>query len=58
MDPYSLSRAERILFGTPVGAEIEVEVLRDGQVRRSVVHVDEDPGSRLERIQRTARASG
>lgn len=58
MDPYSLSRAERILFGTPVGAEIEVEVLRDGQVRRSVVHVDEDPASRLERIQRTARASG
>lgn len=58
MDPYSLSRAERILFGTPVGADIAVEVLRDGQVRRSVVHVEEDPVSRAERIQRTARAAG
>jgi len=58
MDPYSLSRAERILFGTPVGADIEVEVLRDGHVRRSVVHVEEDPASRTERIQRAARAAG
>jgi hypothetical protein len=37
LDPYSLARAERILFGTPVGADVEVEVLRvgDGHLHRT-----------------------
>jgi S1-C subfamily serine protease len=60
LDPYSLARAERILFGTPVGADVEVEVLRvgDGHLHRTVVHVIEDPYTRAEREARGRQPLG
>jgi S1-C subfamily serine protease len=57
-DPYSRARAARILFGTRVGADVEVELLRDGQVVRSVVHVIEDPYTKAEREARSRRPLG
>jgi serine protease Do len=58
LDAYSLARADRILFGTPVGGQVEVEILGDGQLRRVVVHVVEDPGTRAEREARYRRRLG
>jgi serine protease Do len=55
LDPYSIARAERILFATPVGATITVELLGDGQLHRKVVQVIEDP---IARAKREARARG
>jgi serine protease Do len=57
-DPYSRARAERILFGTPVDADVTVEFLRDGQMHRTVVHVIEDPYTRAERERRAHPAAG
>lgn len=56
LDAYSLSRAERILFGTRVGSSIEVELLRDGQLHRILVHIAEDPSAQAAR--RARRRSG
>jgi serine protease Do len=58
LDAYSLARADRILFGTPVGGQVEVEILGDGQLRRVMVHVVEDPGTRAEREARHRRRLG
>jgi serine protease Do len=58
LDPYSLARAERILFGTLVDSEIQVMLLRDGQLLRAMVHVIEDPYARAEREARGRRPVG
>jgi serine protease Do len=58
LDAYSLARADRILFGTPVGGEVEVEILGAGQLRRVMVHVVEDPSTRAEREARHRRRLG
>ena len=58
LDPYSRARAERILFGTPVGAKISVQLLRDGQLVERVVDVIEDPYTRAEREARSRRPLG
>jgi serine protease Do len=57
-EPYSRARAERILFGTPVDADVTVEFLRDGQMHRTVVHVIEDPYTRAERERRAEAPPG
>ncbi len=57
-DPYSRARADRILFGTPVDADVTVEFLRDGQMHRTVVHVIEDPYTRAERERRAHPSPG
>jgi serine protease Do len=57
-EPYSRARAERILFGTPVDADVTVEFLRDGQMHRTVVHVIEDPYTRAERERRAHPTPG
>ncbi len=54
LDPYSKARAERILFGTSADSDVPVEVLRDGHLRRAVIHVIEDPQSRADREARGA----
>jgi serine protease Do len=58
LDPYSQARAARILFGTRVGADVDVELLRDGQVVRTVVHVVEDPTTKAAREARARRPLG
>jgi len=58
LDPYSQARAARILFGTRVGEDVGVELLRDGQVVRTVVHVIEDPNTEAARAQRGRRPLG
>ena len=56
LDAYSLARAERILFGTRVGSSIEVELLRDGHLRRVLVHIAEDPSAQALRQARLRRS--
>jgi serine protease Do len=58
LDPYSQARAARLLFGTRVGADVAIELLRDGQVVRTVVHVVEDPASKAAREARARRPIG
>jgi serine protease Do len=59
LDPYSRARAERILFGTPVGAQVEVELVGvDGQLRRTMVSVIEDPLTGAVREARARRPAG
>jgi serine protease Do len=58
LDPYSRTRAERILFGTPVDTDIDVQLLRDGQLIDKKVHVIEDPYTRAEREARSRRPLG
>jgi serine protease Do len=50
---YSRARAERILFGLPVGGRVEVELLRGGQLRRVLLQLREDPTARGEREARS-----
>ena len=57
-EPYSRTRAERILFGTPVDANVTVDFFRDGQMHRTVVHVIEDPYTRAERERRAHPTPG
>jgi len=49
MPAYSRARAERILFGLPVGSQIEIELLRGGHLRRVLLQLGEDPTARAER---------
>ena len=58
MDPYSQARAARLLFGTRVGDALDIELLRDGQVVRALLHVIEDPTSRAQREARSNRRVG
>jgi serine protease Do len=50
---YSRARAERILFGLPVGGRVEVELLRGGQLRRVLLQLREDPTARADREARS-----
>ena len=58
MEPYSLARAERILFGLPVGSRIEVELLRGGHLQRVLLELGEDPTARSEREARSRTRAG
>ena len=60
-DPYSRTRADRILFDARVGGDaIEVELLRaaDGQHGTVMVEVLENPVTRAERLRRHPRPLG
>lgn len=58
VDPYSQARVARILFGTRIGDNLAVELLRDGQVVRALVHVIEDPNAQAAREARRSRPVG
>jgi len=53
--PYSLLRAERILFETRVGDRIRAQVMKDGQPVDVVLEVLENPTVQAERLQRASR---
>ncbi len=55
LEPYSLPRAERILFETRVGDSIRAQVLKDGQLMDVVLEVLENPKVQAERLQRSSR---
>ena len=55
-EPYSLPRAERILFTTRVGDSIRAQLVKDGQRLDVVLEVEENPKVQAQRLQRRQRS--
>ena len=55
LEPYSLPRAERILFETRVGDSIRAQLMKDGQPVDVMLEVLENPTVQAERLQRASR---
>ncbi len=55
LEPYSLTRAERILFETRVGDSIRAQVMKDGQPVDVMLEVLENPTVQAERLERASR---